>query len=211
MGHCWLQKKKKRIDRGKESVKSSLAKLVGLALENSFPAVVVRRYGEKTFRGWRWPRQGSGGGGIIFGLGLFKSAEETRRKDGGGGGGWGGRGNESNELPRQIFSASLLSQRNRLRCDFVVVARDHADAQSFSRAPFSNSTYQSATFPSPSVNFMNTRSFLSLSLSFLSSLRESRFVEFSIRRESHCAYLLAVLLIDGLVAEREEVEKMRER
>lgn len=58
MGHCWLQKKKKRIDRGKESVKSSLAKLVGLALENSFPAVVVRRYGEKTFRGW--PRQGSG-------------------------------------------------------------------------------------------------------------------------------------------------------
>lgn len=163
MGHCWLQKKKKRIDRGKESVKSSLAKLVGLALENSFPAVVVRRYGEKTFRGWRWPRQGSGGGGgIIFGLGLFKSAEETRRKGGGGGGGWGGRGNESNELPRQIFSASLLSQRNRLRCDFVVVARDHADAQSFSRAPFSNSTYQSATFPSPSVNFMNTRTFLSL-------------------------------------------------
>lgn len=161
MGHCWLQKKKKRIDRGKESVKSSLAKLVGLALENSFPAVVVRRYGEKTFRGWRWPRQGSGGGGIIFGLGLFKSAEETRRKGGGGGGGWGGRGNESNELPRQIFSASL-SQRNRLRCDFVVVARDHADAQSFSRAPFSNSTYQSGTFPSPSVNFMNTRTFLSL-------------------------------------------------
>lgn len=210
MGHCWLQKKKKRIDRGKESVKSSLAKLVGLALENSFPAVVVRRYGEKTFRGWRWPRQGSGGG-IIFGLGLFKSAEETRRKGGGGGGGWRGRGNESNELPRQIFSASLLSQRNRLRCDFVVVARDYADAQSFSRAPFSNSTYQSGTFPSPSVNFMNTRS-SSLSFSFLSSLRESqRFVEFSIRRESHCAYLLAVLLIDGLVAEREEVEKMRER
>lgn len=28
-----------------------------------------------------------GGGGIIFGLGLFKSAEETRRKGGGGGGG----------------------------------------------------------------------------------------------------------------------------
>lgn len=100
-------------------------------------------------------------GGIIFGLGLFKSAEETRRKGGGGGGGWRGRGNESNELPRQIFSASL-SQRNRLRCDFVVVARDHADAQSFSRAPFSNSTYQSGTFPSPSVNFMNTRTFLSL-------------------------------------------------
>lgn len=149
-------------------------------------------------------------GGIIFGLGLFKSAEETRRKGGGGGGGWRGRGNESNELPRQIFSASLLSQRNRLRCDFVVVARDYADAQSFSRAPFSNSTYQSGTFPSPSVNFMNTRS-SSLSFSFLSSLRESqRFVEFSIRRESHCAYLLAVLLIDGLVAEREEVEKMRE-
>lgn len=77
VGHCWLQKKK-RIERGKELVKSSLAKLVGLALENSFPAVVVRRYGEKTFRGWRWPRRGSGG--IIFGLGLFKSAEETRRK-----------------------------------------------------------------------------------------------------------------------------------
>lgn len=139
-------------------MKSSLAKLVGLALENSFPAVVV------TARKRSVDGDGLGkglGGGIIFGLGLFKSAEETRRKGGGGGGGWGGRGNESNELPRQIFSASL-SQRNRLRCDFVVVARDHADAQSFSRAPFSNSTYQSGTFPSPSVNFMNTRTFLSL-------------------------------------------------
>lgn len=84
MGHCWLQKKKKRIDRGKESVKSSLAKLVGLALENSFPAVVV------TARKRSVDGDGLGkglGGGIIFGLGLFKSAEETRRKGGGGGGG----------------------------------------------------------------------------------------------------------------------------
>lgn len=175
--------KEKRIGRGKELVKSSLAKLVWRwrihFLQLSFDvtrgnvsgmAMASARVWENYFR----PRVIQERGG--------NKAKGGGREGGGGGGGEGDRGNESNELPRQIFSASL-SQRNRLRCDFVVAARD----QSFSRAPFSNSTYQSGTFPSPSVNFipLNTCSFLfPLSLFFPrcvnSRSRSPRFVEFSI-------------------------------
>lgn len=119
---------RRSASRGKELVKSWLAKLARSRIHFLRLSFDVARENRSV--------DGPAKGELFSGSGCSRARRKQGERGRRGG------GNESNELPRQIFLPAC-HRETVYPAIFVVVARDDADAQSFSRAPFSNSAYQS--------------------------------------------------------------------